>query len=54
MVDAARKIVDRDVPPDFCENCGSKDMKRPIAAPNFSFKDGGHKGEYSKYGPRKG
>jgi putative FmdB family regulatory protein len=40
----------------FCKNCGNTEkMLRPgVEKSNFSFKDGGHNGQYNKYGPRKG
>ncbi len=53
MIDAHRKIAERDNPPPSCENCRHKDLKRIMATSNFSFTDGGHKGEYTKTGPRK-
>lgn len=53
MIDAHRKIVDRDNAPDSCDQCGNKELKRLLAAPAIQMKSG-HKHEYTKYGPRKG
>ena len=56
MVDKMNKISERDThPPEFCEKCGNEEMRRPDvpqSGAGFTFKDGGHKGEYTKYGPR--
>lgn len=54
MKDVWRHMNDRDKAPERCERCGKPEMQRMFTAVGFSFTDGGHKGEYTKYGPRKG
>jgi hypothetical protein len=53
MKDEWRKLADMDKPAGKCENCGHDEVKRIMVPTAFSFTDGGHKAEYSKYGPRK-
>lgn len=56
MQDKLNKIAERDThPPEFCDKCGNTELKRPgspLPGASFSFKDGGHNGEYTKTGPR--
>jgi len=50
MIDVFRSIAERDSPPPFCEQCGGQGLKRLLAAPAGTVKDG-HNSEYNKYGP---
>lgn len=56
LQDKMNKISERDEkPPEFCEKCGKTELKRPEVPQGgigFTFKDGGHNGEYTKTGPR--
>ncbi len=56
MQDKSAKMADRDIPPDFCDKCGGKEMGRPIqGGSGFMWKcAGSHNSEYNKTGRRKG
>ncbi len=51
-----QKYADRETSPiEFCDKCGSTEPMLwvgRIETGHFTFKDGGHKGEYTKTGPR--